>query len=157
MSTVSEEIESLPDYEDALDEDLYQEIDYLVKLEEDVPSSPGNLSGDSVTKLPYYTRVNKEDGNPESIPEPPGQNADATGNGYDDVEELPVPKIPPAPGMNGNYSFSEEGGGARHSQTDASLQSPRETANSRVEGRGSSLVLGQGEDCGYDDVELSTM
>ncbi|XP_058138316.1 antigen WC1.1-like [Dasypus novemcinctus] len=119
----------LNDYKDALDEALYQEMDDLIKPEENLLSSP----------------------------EPPGQQVDATGNGYDDVEELPVPEIPPFPQMNGNYSFSEDGDDARYSQTDASLQSPRETVNPRVEGRSSSLVLGQGEDCGYDDVELSTL
>ncbi|XP_071066141.1 antigen WC1.1-like, partial [Dasypus novemcinctus] len=149
---------ALLDYEDALDEALYQEIDYLVKPEkEDLLSSAGNLSGDSVTRLPYYTGDNEEDGNPKSTPEAPGQCVDATGNGYDDVEELPIPEIPPVPEINGNYSFSDERDGARYSQTDASLQSPRETVNPRVEGRGSSLVLGQEEDRGYDDVELSTM
>ncbi|XP_037702471.1 antigen WC1.1-like isoform X2 [Choloepus didactylus] len=132
---------ALHNYEDALNEALYQEIDYLVKPKEDPLGSAGD---------------NEEDGNPESTPEPPGQQADAAGNGYDDVEELPVPEIPPVPGMSGKYTRSEEEDGARYSQTDASLQSPSKAADSRMESRGSSWVLGQGEDLGYDDVELST-
>ncbi|XP_077024322.1 antigen WC1.1-like [Tamandua tetradactyla] len=149
---------ALSNYEDAVSETLYQEIDYVIKPQKEDPlDSAGNLSGDSVTKLSYYTGNNEEDENPISTPEPPAQRVSTTGNGYDDVEELPVPEIPPACRMSGKYSFSEERDGARYSQTNASLRSPNEAANPRMEGRGFSLVLGQGEDPGYDDVELSTI
>ncbi|XP_058413409.1 antigen WC1.1-like [Diceros bicornis minor] len=119
-------------------------------------SLPGNLSDDSVTKLPYYSGDNEENGGPEAAPEPPGQHVNATGNGYDDVEELPVPEIPSFPGMNENYFFPEEGSSARYSQKGISLLSLRQAIKSSMEEKGPSLVLRQ-EDPGYDDVELSTM
>ncbi|KAF5912405.1 hypothetical protein HPG69_004075, partial [Diceros bicornis minor] len=144
-------------FEDAVNEPLYQEIDYLIEPEkEDLLDSPGNLSDDSVTKLPYYSGDNEENGGPEAAPEPPGQHVNATGNGYDDVEELPVPEIPSFPGMNENYFFPEEGSSARYSQKGISLLSLRQAIKSSMEEKGPSLVLRQ-EDPGYDDVELSTM
>lgn len=49
--------------------------------------------------------------------EPPGQNINTIGNGYDDVDELPVPINPFFPGMNENNFFPDDRGGARYSQT----------------------------------------
>ncbi|XP_070475129.1 antigen WC1.1 [Equus przewalskii] len=150
------EHQALSTFEDAVDEPLYQEIDYIIKPEEDLLDSPDNLSDDSVTKLPYYPGDNKQTGDPESAPEPPGQHVNATGNGYDDVEESFVPEIPSFPGMSENYFSPEEGDSARYSQTDISLQSPREAVNYSIEEKEPSLVLRQ-EDPAYDDVELSTI
>ncbi|KAM5174134.1 LOW QUALITY PROTEIN: antigen WC1.1-like [Callospermophilus lateralis] len=84
--------------------------------------------------------------------EPEGQQADTTGNGYDDVEDLPVSEIPFSPGIKEKNFFPEEGDGARYSQTGISLQSLKEADNSNMEETASSLVLKQ-EDPGYDDVE----
>lgn len=120
-------------------EALYQEIDYLVQPEKvDLVDSPGHLSNDSVTRLPYYTGDREEDGDPEPFPEPPGLHDSATGDGYDDVDVLPIPEIPPSPGMS------------------TSLQCPREAVSSSLGEQGSSLVLGE-EDPGYDDADLSTV
>lgn len=49
--------------------------------------------------------------------EPPGQNINTIGNGYDDVDELPVPINPFFPGMNENNFSPEDRGGTRYSQT----------------------------------------
>uniref|UniRef100_A0A286ZUU1 SRCR domain-containing protein n=1 Tax=Sus scrofa TaxID=9823 RepID=A0A286ZUU1_PIG len=151
------EHQALSAFEDAVDEGLYQEIDDLIKPEkEDLLDSPGVLSDDSVTRLPYYTGDTEEDGDPEYAPEPRGEHVNATGNGYDDVEELPVPEIPFSPGRSENYFSTEDGGGDRYSQTGISLQSPGEAVNSSMEEKESSLVLRR-EDPGYDDVDLSIM
>ncbi|XP_020946904.1 antigen WC1.1-like [Sus scrofa] len=151
------EHQALSAFEDAVDEGLYQEIDDLIKPEkEDLLDSPGHLSDDSVTRLPYYTGDTEEDGDPEYAPEPRGEHVNATGNGYDDVEELPVPEIPFSPGRSENYFSTEDGGGDRYSQTGISLQSPGEAVNSSMEEKESSLVLRR-EDPGYDDVDLSIM
>uniref|UniRef100_A0A8C9QFM8 SRCR domain-containing protein n=1 Tax=Spermophilus dauricus TaxID=99837 RepID=A0A8C9QFM8_SPEDA len=53
----------------------------------------------------------------DSVDEPPLFHAVATSNGYDDVEELPVPEIPSSFGMKENRFFPEEGSGTRCSQT----------------------------------------
>ncbi|KAK2503945.1 hypothetical protein MC885_018540 [Smutsia gigantea] len=133
------ERQALRAFEDAVGEALYQEIDYLVQPEKvDLSGSPDNLSDGSVTKLPYCPGDMEEDGDPESSPEPPGQRVSATGDGYDDVDVLPVPEIPSSPGMS------------------TSLQCPRDAVSSSLGEQGSSLVLGQ-EDPGYDDAELSTV
>nr|UYB00908.1 WC1 [Sus scrofa] len=151
------EHQALSASEDAVDEGLYQEIDDLIKPEkEDLLDSPASLSDDSVTRLPYYTGDTEEDGDPEYAPEPRGEHVNATGNGYDDVEELPVPEIPFSPGRSENYFSTEDGGGDRYSQTGISLQSPGEAVNSSMEEKESSLVLRR-EDPGYDDVDLSIM
>uniref|UniRef100_A0A8B9Y599 SRCR domain-containing protein n=1 Tax=Bos mutus grunniens TaxID=30521 RepID=A0A8B9Y599_BOSMU len=88
--------------------------------------------------------------------EPPGQNINAIGNGYDDVDELPVPINPFLPGMNENNFSPKDRGDARYSQTGISLKSLRETVSSGLEEKESSLVL-RLEEPGYDDVEPSTM
>ncbi|XP_059743243.1 antigen WC1.1 [Bos taurus] len=119
-------------------------------------SLPGNLFDDSEPKLPYYTGDDGEDEDPDSAPEPPGQNINAIGNGYDDVDELPVPINPFLPGMNENNFSPKDRGDARYSQTGISLKSLRETVSSGVEEKESSLVL-RLEEPGYDDVEPSTM
>nr|XP_040137806.1 antigen WC1.1-like [Ictidomys tridecemlineatus] len=53
-------------FEDAVDEVLYQEIDYPINPEkESLLNSPGTISDDgSATKLPYYTGDNEENGDP---------------------------------------------------------------------------------------------
>ncbi|XP_077654523.1 antigen WC1.1-like [Urocitellus parryii] len=119
----------LSTFEDAVDEVLYQEIDYT---------------------------INPEKENLLNSPEPGGQHAVATTSGYDDVEELPVPEIPSSFGMRENNFFPEEGGGARCSQTDISPQSLKEADNSNMEETVSLLVLRK-EDPGYDDVEPNTL
>ncbi|KAF4022835.1 hypothetical protein G4228_014557, partial [Cervus hanglu yarkandensis] len=196
----------LSDFEDAVDEAVYQEIDDIIKPgKKDLLDSQGNLSDDSATKLPYYTGDDGEDGDSDSAPDPlrqhinttgngyddvdelpvpvhpffpgmnennispedrggasysqtkpPGQDINTIGNGYDDVDELPVPVNPFFPGMNENNFFTDDRGGARYSQTGISLKPLRETVDSWVEEKESSLVLRQ-EEPGYDDVELSTM
>ncbi|XP_063094198.1 antigen WC1.1-like [Cavia porcellus] len=88
------EIRALSTLEDRLNEAFYEEIDYLVKPQEDLIDNRGNLFEDSVTKLPYDTEEKEESGEPESAPEPLGQHDLITENGYDDVEELPAPKFP---------------------------------------------------------------
>nr|ACI62161.1 WC1 [Bos taurus] len=200
------EHQELSDFEAAVDEAVYQEIDDIIKPgKKDLLDSQGNLSDDSATKLPYYTGDDGEDGDPDSASDPlrqrinttgngyddvdelpvpvnlffpgmnennfspedrggarysqtkpPGQNINTIGNGYDDVDELPVPINPFFPGMNENNFFPDDRGGARYSQTGMSLKSLRETVDSGVEEKESSLVLRQ-EEPGYDDVELSTM
>ncbi|XP_073079228.1 antigen WC1.1 [Manis javanica] len=135
------ERQALSAFEDAMGEALYQEIDYLVQPENvDLVDSPGHLSNDSVTRLPYYTGNREEDGDPEPLPvsDPPGLHDSATGDGYDDADVLPVPEIPSSPEMS------------------TSLQCPREAVSSSLGEQGSLLVLGQ-EDPGYDDAELSTV
>ncbi|KAB0347466.1 hypothetical protein FD754_012323, partial [Muntiacus muntjak] len=156
---------ALSAFEDVVGEGLYQEIDDLIEPgRNDLLNSQGNLSDDSATKLPYYTGDGGEDGGSDSAPgssfclfsEPLGQNINTAENGYDDVDELPVPINPFFPGMNEDNFSPEDRGGARYSQTGISLKSPRETVDSGVEEKESSLVLRQ-EEPGYDDVELSTM
>ncbi|KAG3292462.1 antigen WC1.1-like [Ictidomys tridecemlineatus] len=121
--------QALSTFEDAIDEVLYQEIDYPINPEKE------SLLNSS---------------------EPGGQHAVATSSGYDDVEELPVPEIPSSFGMKEKNLFPEEGGGARSSQTGISLQSLKEADNSKMEDTTSLLVLRQ-EDPGYDDVEPNTL
>ncbi|XP_010840598.1 PREDICTED: antigen WC1.1-like, partial [Bison bison bison] len=123
------EHQELSDFEAAVDEAVYQEIDDIIK-----PGKKDLLDSQK----------------------PPGQNINTIGNGYDDVDELPVPINPFFPGMNENNFFPDDRGGARYSQTGMSLKSLRETVDSGVEEKESSLVLRQ-EEPGYDDVELSTM
>uniref|UniRef100_A0A8C5ZRD4 SRCR domain-containing protein n=1 Tax=Marmota marmota marmota TaxID=9994 RepID=A0A8C5ZRD4_MARMA len=171
------ECPDLSTFEDAVDEALYQEIDYLMNPEnEDLQDSPGNLSDDSATKLSYYTGHHEENGDPESAP---GSRDSVTGYGYDDVEELTASEIPSVPGMSEKYFFLEKRGGARYSYSGewtalglyclvtnetwvfltvsgTSPQSPREAVNSSMEGTGSSLFLGQ-EHPGYDDIELAAI
>nr|XP_026259056.1 antigen WC1.1-like [Urocitellus parryii] len=123
------ECPDLSTFEDAVDEALYQEIDYLMNPEnEDLQDSPERL----------------------------GQHVSVTDYGYDDVEELTVSEIPSVPGMSEKYFFLEKGGGARYSYSGTSPQSPREAVNSSMEGKGSSLFLRQ-EDPGYDDIELAAI
>ncbi|XP_073932247.1 antigen WC1.1-like [Castor canadensis] len=87
-------------------------------------------------------------------PEPPEQRDVATGNGYDDVEELPVPEVPTSPGLSDKYLSPEKESGARYSQTAISLQSPRE-ASSMAE-KEFTMMLRQ-EDPASDDIELDIM
>ncbi|XP_045151931.1 antigen WC1.1-like [Echinops telfairi] len=145
-------------FEDALEEALYEDIDYLVNPEKGKHwELSENMSDDSVTKLPYYTGDNEEDEDPESAPEPPGSPVDASENGYDDAEELPFPETSPTPAMSDKQFLPEERNDAGWSQAGDSLQSPSKAAYPQVDGKASSVVHGQGEDLGYDDVELSTM
>ncbi|XP_075409484.1 antigen WC1.1-like [Tenrec ecaudatus] len=117
-------------FEDALEEALYEDIDYL---------------------------VNPDKGKLLEFSEPPGSPADASEHGYDDTEELPFPETSPTPGMSGKHFFQDERNDAGCSQSGDSLQSPSKAAYPKMDGKASSVVHGQGEDLGYDDVELSTM
>nr|XP_020040062.1 antigen WC1.1-like [Castor canadensis] len=122
------QLQALHSFEDAAAEALYQEIDYLMKSEENILDSP----------------------------EPPGQHVDATGNGYDDVEELPALEMSTFPGMSEKYLSSEEGSGDRYSQTAISLQSPREAGHCSMGEKEFTLIL-RSEDPQYDDIELDAM
>ncbi|XP_069441918.1 antigen WC1.1-like isoform X1 [Ovis canadensis] len=109
--------QEVSDFEDVVDEAVYQEIDDIIKPgKKDLLDSQGNLSDDSATKLPYYTGDNGEDGDPNSAPDPLRQHINTTGNGYDDADELPVPVNPFFPGMNENNFSPEDKGGTRYSQ-----------------------------------------
>ncbi|XP_063094196.1 antigen WC1.1-like isoform X1 [Cavia porcellus] len=144
---------------DPLKEAFYEEIRYLVKPQEDMFDNTGKLFEDSVTKLPYYTEENEENEeneDPRSASEHPEQHAVITENGYDDIEELPFPKIPSSPEMSEMHCFPQDGGGARNSQSSTFRQPPREGSNSSMEEKGSPLSLRQ-ENFRYDDVELSVM
>ncbi|XP_077872006.1 antigen WC1.1 [Ictidomys tridecemlineatus] len=119
----------LSTFEDAVDEVLYQEIDYPINPEKE-------------------SLLNS--------PEPGGQHAVATSSGYDDVEEISVPEIPSSFGIREKNFFLEEGGGARCSQTGISPQSLKEADNSNMEETASLFILRK-EDPGYDDVEPNTL
>uniref|UniRef100_A0AC11AK76 Uncharacterized protein n=1 Tax=Ovis aries TaxID=9940 RepID=A0AC11AK76_SHEEP len=109
--------QEVSDFEDVVDEAVYQEIDDIIKPgKKDLLDSQGNLSDDSATKLPYYTGDDGEDGDPDSVPDPLRQHINTTGNGYDDADELPVPVNPFFPGMNENNFSPEDKGGTRYSQ-----------------------------------------
>nr|XP_003469466.2 antigen WC1.1-like [Cavia porcellus] len=131
------ELQALPTFEDPLDEALYEEINYIIKPQKEVLFDN---------------------------PEPLAQHVDVAGNGYDDVEELPAPKVPSSPEMSEMHFPSEDRDGTRNSQSGASLltvasippQALKEAANYRIEEKEFSLFLRQ-EDPGYDDVELNAM
>lgn len=109
--------QEVSDFEDVVDEAVYQEIDDIIKPgKKDLLDSQGNLSDDSATKLPYYTGDDGEDGDLNSAPDPLRQHINTTGNGYDDADELPVPVNPFFPGMNENNFSPEDKGGTRYSQ-----------------------------------------
>ncbi|EPY74220.1 scavenger receptor cysteine-rich type 1 protein M160 precursor-like protein [Camelus ferus] len=113
------------------------------------------LSDDSMSQLPYYTGDAEEDSDHKSTPEPLDQRTEAPSEGYDDAEEVPLPEAPPASRMSKGEVPPEEETGMRPSQTDSSLNFPREAADP---GKGEeSPWLDQWEkgDPGYDDVELS--
>uniref|UniRef100_I3L5S6 CD163 molecule-like 1 n=1 Tax=Sus scrofa TaxID=9823 RepID=I3L5S6_PIG len=147
---------ALSGLEGALAEAVYEEIDYLVTPKEDLLGSPGFLSDDSVTKLPYYTGEGEENRDSKSAPdEPPTQGIDAPSEGYDDAEEVPVPGAPAASLMSKREVPPEEESGMRASQTGSSLNFPRGEAEPE---KGEAIRwLHQGEifDPGYDDVEIS--
>uniref|UniRef100_A0A8D0XC12 CD163 molecule-like 1 n=1 Tax=Sus scrofa TaxID=9823 RepID=A0A8D0XC12_PIG len=147
---------ALSGLEGALAEAVYEEIDYLVTPKEDLLGSPGFLSDDSVTKLPYYTGEGEENRDSKSASdEPPTQGIDAPSEGYDDAEEVPVPGAPAASLMSKREVPPEEESGMRVSQTGSSLNFPRGEAEPE---KGEAIRwLHQGEifDPGYDDVEIS--
>ncbi|XFF78165.1 hypothetical protein AB1E18_004384 [Capra hircus] len=150
------EHQALSAFKDVVGGGLYQEIDDLIK-----PGTKDLLdSQDKSHVLPSAHELAmfnlSDDSATNSAPELPGQNINTTRNGYDDVDELPVPINPFFPGMNENYFSPKDRGGARYSQTGISLKSLRETVNSGVKEKESSLIL-RLEEPGYDDVELSTM
>ncbi|KAM5332364.1 antigen WC1.1-like [Glossophaga mutica] len=168
---------ALSSFEDALDQAVYEEIDYLVtpKKEDLLSSSEApyqrtdaftegydDAEEVSVPKDPSASQMGEQEVLPEENgvrafqTEPPGKYVNAVGNGYDDAEELPVPEIPSSPGMRENYFFPKQGGDVCYSQSGISLQSPSKAVNIIVEEKGSTLVLRQ-EDPEYDDIELSTM
>ncbi|EPY73664.1 hypothetical protein CB1_002645001 [Camelus ferus] len=139
----------------AVYEAVYEEIDYLATPKEDLLHSSGFLSDDSVSQLPYYIGDGAEDSDHKSTPEPPDQRTKAPSEGYDDAEEVPLPEAPPASRMREGEVPPEEETGMRASQTDSSLNFPREAADP---GKGEeSPWLDQWEkgDPAYDDVELS--
>ncbi|KAM6216250.1 antigen WC1.1-like [Rhynchocyon petersi] len=143
------ESQALSGIEDDLNEALYEDIDYLVKAEKkDLMNSSENLS---MNRLPYYTEDNEEDGDPEYPPAYPENQANSNRDGYDDIEEFPLPDIPPPLGMSG----LEERDGVTYSQTGDYPQFPREVVHPSMNGKDSSWTEGRGEDPGYDDVELS--
>ncbi|KAB1254386.1 Antigen WC1.1 [Camelus dromedarius] len=135
----------------AVHEAVYEEIDQLVTPKEDLLRS----SDDSMSQLPYYAGDAEEDSDHKSTPEPLDQRTEAPSEGYDDAEEVPLPEAPPASRMREVEVPPEEETGMRPSQTDSSLNFPREAADP---GKGEeSPWLDQWEkgDPGYDDVELS--
>ncbi|XP_023364926.1 antigen WC1.1-like [Otolemur garnettii] len=145
---------ALSRFRDALDEAVYQEIDYLGGLKEEMLDSPGSWSDNSVSKLPYYTRDDEENGDLNSMPEPPHQGADALRDGYDDAEELPIMETPPVSQMSEGEIPPEEKS-VRTSQAGSSLRLLRGAAEPRKGEDGSWLLPGEERNAGYDDVELS--
>ncbi|ELK10422.1 Antigen WC1.1 [Pteropus alecto] len=147
---------ALSSFGDALDEPMYEEINYLVTPKrEDLLSSPGSLSDDSVTKLPYYTGDGEENRDYNSAPESLAWRTDVPSEGYDDAEEIPVPKAPPASQRSKREVPPEEENRMRVSQTDSSLYFPRGAANPRKGEDSPWLLQGERENPMYDDVELS--
>ncbi|XP_012493256.1 PREDICTED: antigen WC1.1-like [Propithecus coquereli] len=146
---------ALSSFEDAPDEPVYQEIDYLGTLREDLLGSPGSLSDDSASKLPYYTGDAEDNGDYKSTPgKTPGQGADAPSDGYDDAAEMPVMEMPPVPQTSEGELPPQEENVARASQAGSSLHFLRGAADP---GKGLDspwLLQGQEGDPGYDDVEL---
>ncbi|XP_032328794.1 antigen WC1.1 [Camelus ferus] len=139
----------------AVYEAVYEEIDYLATPKEDLLHSSGFLSDDSVSQLPYYIGDGAEDSDHKSTPEPPDQRTKAPSEGYDDAEEVPLPEAPPASRMREGEVPPEEETGMRASQTDSSLNFPREAADpGKGEERPWLDQWGKG-DHAYDDVELS--
>ncbi|KAM5251219.1 antigen WC1.1-like [Hipposideros larvatus] len=145
----------LSSFRDALDEAVYEEIDYLeTPKKENLRSSPGSLSDDSLTKLPYYTG-DGENSDYKSAPESSAQRTnDTPTEDYDDAEEVPVFEAPPASQMSKGKVPPEEKNGMRASQTGSSLHFPREAADVGKE-NSPWLLHGEKGDPGYDDVELS--
>ncbi|XP_012372886.2 antigen WC1.1-like [Octodon degus] len=141
--------------EDAVDEALYQEIEYLVKAEKmDFLDKAGTVPDNSEAKLLYYTEDNEDDVGRESTSEHPWQHGDATGNGYDDVGEVLVLEIPSSYGRSEKNFVPEEKDDARYFQTDGQLSSVlQETTLSFMEEKESPVVLRQ-EETAYDDIEL---
>ncbi|XP_023389701.1 antigen WC1.1-like [Pteropus vampyrus] len=147
---------ALSSFGDALDEPMYEEINYLVTPKrEDLLSSPGSLSDDSVTKLPYYTGDGEGNRDYNSAPESLAWRTDVPSEGYDDAEEIPVPKAPPASQRSKREVPPEEENRMRVSQTDSSLYFPRGAANPRKGEDSPWLLQGEKENPMYDDVELS--
>ncbi|KAG8509103.1 Antigen WC1.1, partial [Galemys pyrenaicus] len=108
------EHQASPAFEDVVDEALYQEIDnYAAPEKEDLVNSPISAAGISAVA---GTENPQSSLRPFPFPEPVGQHVSATGDGYDDVEEFPIPEIPSSPGMSGNYFFPEEEGDSGSSQ-----------------------------------------
>uniref|UniRef100_H0XKJ1 WC1 tail n=1 Tax=Otolemur garnettii TaxID=30611 RepID=H0XKJ1_OTOGA len=133
---------ALSRFRDALDEAVYQEIDYLGGLKEEMLDSPD------------YTRDDEENGDLNSMPEPPHQGADALRDGYDDAEELPIMETPPVSQMSEGEIPPEEKS-VRTSQAGSSLRLLRGAAEPRKGEDGSWLLPGEERNAGYDDVELS--
>ncbi|XP_077680407.1 antigen WC1.1-like [Eretmochelys imbricata] len=165
---------------DPFSEAVYEEIDYnLMRKKQEMFSRSVSYSGDSVTKLQYYTGDSEGENDPGSeeegvspggsqldydnveepalndVPQTPdGRDApalpgDVPGAVYDDAREVSVPEGDPGLGQNG-----EKGTGAsdrdRDAQTGGSLHSRRSEGVSGMEKETLFLPLG---DTGYDDVE----
>ncbi|XP_066108693.1 antigen WC1.1-like [Saccopteryx bilineata] len=119
-------LQALSSFEDALDEAMYEEIDYFVTpKKEDLLRSP----------------------------EPPAQRTDASSEVYDDAEEVPEPKTFSASPMS-QWKVSPENG-LRPFQTGSSLHLPRGTAHPGKEDSPWLFQQGK-EEPEYDDVELNT-
>ncbi|XP_059969415.1 antigen WC1.1-like [Mesoplodon densirostris] len=142
-------------FEDALAEAMYEELDYLVTPKEDLLGRPGFLSDDSLTKLPYDTGDGEDNSDYKSTPEPPEQKTDDAGEGYDDVEEVPVPGAPPASRRSEGEVPPEKENGVRVSQTGSSLNFFREAADPGKGEESPWFLQVEKGDPGYDDVELS--
>ncbi|KAM9684647.1 antigen WC1.1-like [Dama dama] len=113
-------------YEDALAEAVYEELDYLVSRKQDLLDTP----------------------------EAPDRRTDAPGEDYDDAEEVPVPRAPPASHMSEEDVLPVKEDGMR-SQTDSSLFIFGEEADPGEGEESPWLLQGNKGDPGYDDVELS--
>uniref|UniRef100_G3UBE7 Uncharacterized protein n=1 Tax=Loxodonta africana TaxID=9785 RepID=G3UBE7_LOXAF len=114
-------------FEDALNEPVYEEIDYLVtSTKEDL------LPGSAL-----------------------GQSLDVWSDGYDDAEEVPVPEAPLASQMSEGNIPPEEKNGVRASQTVLCLCLGQRAADSGKGEDSPWLLKGEERDPGYDDVELS--
>ncbi|XP_070264935.1 antigen WC1.1-like [Myotis yumanensis] len=119
---------ALSNLEYALDEAMYEEIDYRVS-----PKKEALLSS----------------------PEPSAQRTDAFSEIYDDAEEVPVPQAPSASQMN-EWEVPLEENGVRIFQTGSSLHFPGGAAHPRKEDS-PWLLQGGEEDPEYDNAELSVI
>ncbi|XP_061274005.1 antigen WC1.1-like [Bos javanicus] len=132
---------ALSSYEDAFAEAVYEELDYLVTQKEGLLGSPGFLSDD-------------EDNDDSRSAPAPDQRTDAPGEDYDDAEEVPVPRAPPASQGSEEEVLPVKEDGMR-SQTGSSLFVFGEEADPGKGEESPWLLQGDKGDPGYDDIELS--
>ncbi|XDA75067.1 hypothetical protein R6Z07F_005291 [Ovis aries] len=134
---------ALSSYEDALAEAVYEELDHLV-TQESLLGSPGFLSD------------GEDNNDSRSAPEAPDQKTYALGEGYDDAEEVPVPRAPPTSEGSEEEVPPEKEDGMK-SETGSSLNVFREEADPGEGEESPWLLQGEKGDPGYDDVELSAL